>query len=152
VVAYNRIPICPDSLQLNTAIKKYQNKKGLKPDGKVSSSLVRIMNLSDAEKFKRIAITLDRYKQLPSVMPEKYIWVNLPGYYLKVWDNDSVVIESKIICGKPVTRTPLLYSVISNMVTYPTWTVPTSIHCKTVSSKIKRQSKLPYKDWFAFGG
>jgi murein L,D-transpeptidase YcbB/YkuD len=127
----------PDSLQLNTAIKKYQNKKGLKADGKISSSLVRVMNLSDAEKFKRIAINLDRYKQLPSIMPEKYIWVNLPGYYLNVWDNDSVVIESKIICGKPATRTPLLYSVISNMVTYPTWTVPTSIIAKQYLPKLK---------------
>jgi len=127
----------PDSIELNTAIKKYQKKKGIKADGKVSASLVRLLNLTDVERFKRIAITLDRYKQLPAQMPEKYIWVNLPAFYLKLWDHDTVALESKIICGKPATRTPLLYSVISDMVTYPTWTVPSSIIAKQYLPKLK---------------
>ncbi|MEP7142843.1 MAG: L,D-transpeptidase family protein [Ferruginibacter sp.] len=127
----------PDSTQLNAAIKKYQKKKGIKPDGKITAPLVRLMNLSDVERFKRIAITLDRYKQLPPVMPEKYIWVNLPAYYLNVWDHDTIALVSKIICGKPDTRTPLLNSVISDMVTYPTWTVPTSIIVKQYLPKLK---------------
>ena len=127
----------PDSLQQTVAIKKYQKKKGIKQDGKVSAALVRNMNLTDMERFKRIAITLDRYKQLPSVMPEKYILVNLPAYYLKVWDHDSVALESKVICGKPDTRTPLLNSVISDMVIYPTWTVPNSIISKQYLPKLK---------------
>lgn len=127
----------PDSSQLNAAIKKFQKKKGIKQDGKISAALIRSMNLTDLERFKRIAITLDRYKQLPSVMPEKYIWVNLPAYYLYVWDHDSIVLGSKIICGKPATRTPTLYSTISDMVTYPTWTVPTSIIAKQYLPKLK---------------
>lgn len=127
----------PDSTELNAAIKKYQKKKGVKQDGKVSASIVRLLNLSDVERFKSIAITLDRYKQLPAQMPEKYIWVNLPAYYLKLWDNDTVALESKIICGKPATPTPLLYSVISDMITYPTWTVPNSIISKQYLPKLK---------------
>ena len=127
----------PDSIQLKTAIKKYQRQKGLKQDGSISSSLIKVMNTSDVERFIRIAITLDRYKQLPDSMPEKYIWVNLPGYYLQVWDHDTLVMDSKIICGKPTTRTPLLNSYITDMVTYPTWTVPTSIIAKQYLPKLK---------------
>jgi murein L,D-transpeptidase YcbB/YkuD len=127
----------PDSSQLDEAVKKYQKQKGLKADGKISASLIRIMNTSDAERFKRIAITLDRYKQLPEVMPEKYIWVNLPGYYLWVIDHDTIALESKVICGKPETRTPVLNSAITDMVTYPTWTVPTSIIAKQYLPKLK---------------
>ncbi|MGF2414152.1 MAG: L,D-transpeptidase family protein, partial [Ferruginibacter sp.] len=126
-----------DSTQLNQAIQKYQKLKGVKPDGKISSSVIKMMNISDAERFKRIAITLDRYKQLPAVMPEKYIWVNLPAYYLWVIDNDTIALESKVICGKPETRTPLLNSVITDMITYPTWTVPTSIIAKQYLPKLK---------------
>ncbi len=127
----------PDSVQLTAAVKKYQKKKGIKQDGKVSAALIRSMNLTDVERFKRIAITLDRYKQLPSVMPEKYILVNLPAYYLNLWDHDTVVLESKVICGKPDTRTPLLNSVISDMVIYPTWTVPNSIISKQYLPRLK---------------
>jgi murein L,D-transpeptidase YcbB/YkuD len=74
---------------------------------------------------------------MPATMPEKYIWVNLPGYYLWVIDHDTVALESKIICGKPDTRTPLLNSEITDMVTYPTWTVPTSIIAKSYLPKLK---------------
>ncbi|MGC4104569.1 L,D-transpeptidase family protein [Ferruginibacter sp.] len=139
----------PDSTQLSAAISKYQKQKGIKPDGKIGAATVRIMNTSDEERFKRIAITLDRYKQLPDQMPEKYIWVNLPGYYLWVVDHDTIALESKVICGKPDTRTPLLNSEITDMVTYPTWTVPTSIIAKQYLPRLKNNpgylSKLGLK-------
>ena len=127
----------PDSLQLKTAVKKYQHLKGIKQDGVISLSLVKMLNLTDAERFKRIAISLDKYKQLPDSMPEKYIWVNLPAYNMQVWDHDSLVMTSKIICGKPATRTPLLNSYITDMVIYPTWTVPNSIIIKQYLPKLK---------------
>ena len=130
----------PDSIQLANALKKYQKQKGLKVDGKISTALIRQLNTTDLERFKRIAITLDRYKQLPPEMPQKYIWVNLPGFYLWVIDHDTIAIESKIICGKPDTRTPLLTSEISDMVTYPTWTVPNSIIAKEMLPGLKRSS------------
>lgn len=128
----------PDSAQLSAAIKKYQEKKGLTADGKYGRILVNALNNNDVERFKRIAITLDRYKQLPAKMPEKYVWVNLPGYYLWMVQSDTVVFESKVICGKPETRTPLLNAEISDMVTYPTWTVPTSIIVKQYLPKLKK--------------
>jgi murein L,D-transpeptidase YcbB/YkuD len=139
----------PDSGQLKAAIIKIQKQKGINADGKISAALIRSLNISDAERFKRIAITLDRYKLMPEKMPVKYIWVNLPGYYLKVIDHDTVALDSKIICGKPDTRTPLLTSQITDMVTYPTWTVPTSIIAKSYLPKLKHNpnylSKLGLK-------
>ncbi|MBK7435145.1 MAG: L,D-transpeptidase family protein [Chitinophagaceae bacterium] len=127
----------PDTVQLKNAILKYQKQKGLTADGLIGPVLIRTLNTSDDERFKRIAITLDRYKQMPLKMPEKYIWVNLPGFYLRVIDADTLVLESKVICGKPETRTPLLNSEISDMITYPTWTVPTSIIAKSYLPKLK---------------
>jgi murein L,D-transpeptidase YcbB/YkuD len=128
----------PDTLQLKLAIKKYQRLKNIRQDGAISPAIIKMLNVSDAERFKRIALTLDRYKQLPDSMPEKYIWVNLPAYYMQLWDHDTVVMTSKIICGKPATRTPLLNSYITDMVTYPTWTVPNSIIIKQYLPKLKK--------------
>jgi murein L,D-transpeptidase YcbB/YkuD len=127
-----------DSAHLSEAIKKYQIKAGLKADGKQGPELYRKLNNTDKTKFNRLAVTLDRYKQLPENLPEKYIWVNLPGYYLKVWDHDTVALESKIICGKPGTPTPLLASNITDIIIYPTWTVPTSIISKDMLPGLKR--------------
>lgn len=128
----------PDSAALLAGVKKYQQQKGIKADGKINAVLMRTINTNDVERFKRIAITLDRYKQLPEKMPERYIWVNLPGYYLEVWDHDTLVMQSKTIVGKAATRTPELTSTITDMVTYPTWTVPTSIIAKEMLPGLKR--------------
>lgn len=126
----------PDSIKLNKEIKKYQVKHKLTPDGKAGETTVRRLNLNDNEKFRRIAVTLDRYKQLEE-LPENYIWVNLPSLYLKVWQADTVALVSKIIIGKPATPTPLLQSKITNMVTYPNWTIPASIIKKDILPALK---------------
>ncbi len=127
-----------DSTTLSNAVKKYQKSAELTADGKIGNGVVKSLNLTDRQKFKTIAITLDRYKALPEPMPAKYIWVNLPAYYLKVWDSDTLVFESKVICGKPATPTPFITSAISDIVIYPTWTVPSSIISKDMLPGLKR--------------
>jgi L,D-transpeptidase YcbB len=127
-----------DTAVLRAAIRQYQTVNKLKITGKVSADLVTMMDNSDWEKFKRIAITLDRYKLLPDSLPQTYVWVNLPSFVLQVVDSDTVVMESKVIVGAPKTRTPLLTSEISNFVTYPQWTVPNSIIFKEMLPAIKR--------------
>src|SRR5260221_649043 len=126
-----------DTAKLAAAIRNYQTTNKLKTTGKPTSEMVTMMNNSDWEKFKRIAITLDRYKLLPDTLPKTYVWVNLPSFGLRVMDSDTAVLESKIIVGAPKTRTPLLTSELSNFVTYPQWTVPVSIIMKEMLPAIK---------------
>jgi len=132
--------ILPDSLGMVSLVKQYQIKRNLNADGKIGVDLIDKLNNSDLEKYKRLVITLDRYKELPRTMPEKYIWVNLPQYFLSMWDKDSLVMSSKIICGKPSTQTPTLSSAISEIVLLPTWTVPESIIKKEMLPGLKRNS------------
>jgi L,D-transpeptidase YcbB len=127
-----------DSTTLAQTIKKYQAVHSLTADGKFGAGLVKSLNKSDVEDFKRAVITLDKYKMMPDTMPTRYIWVNIPGYYLNVWDNDTLALTSKVIVGKPETQTPELTSEISDMVIYPTWTVPNSIIVKQYLPKLKK--------------
>ncbi len=127
-----------DTVQLATVLRLYQQKRGLKQDGRVGSRVVELLNQTDPEKFRRIAINLDRYRMMSAPMPDRYIWVNLPGYYLQIWDRDTLRLESKVIVGKPQTRTPLLTSRISDLVTYPQWTIPNSIIVKEILPALKK--------------
>jgi murein L,D-transpeptidase YcbB/YkuD len=127
-----------DTALLKPAIRKYQKAKNLQPTGKVNDKMVAALNETDIERFKRIAVNLDRYKLLPDSLPKTYIWVNLPAFTLKVIDSDTLVFESKVIVGKPDTRTPLLTSDVSNFVTFPQWTVPTSIIFKEMLPAIQK--------------
>jgi len=126
-----------DTSVLFNAVRNYQQANGMKVTGKISQDLVDRMDNSDWEKFKRIAINLDRYKLLPDSLPATYVWVNLPSFTLQVIHSDTVVFESKVIVGAPKTRTPLLTSEISNFITYPQWTVPNSIIFKEMLPRIK---------------
>lgn len=128
----------PDSSVIKDGLKKLQRTKQLTADGKIGVVTARYLNTSDIERFKRIAVTLDRYKQLPEKLPKQYIWVNLPGYYLQVWNDDTLVLQSKVIVGKPATRTPTLNSEITDMVTYPQWTIPNSIIKKDILPALKK--------------
>jgi murein L,D-transpeptidase YcbB/YkuD len=92
---------------------------------------------------------MDKYKMLPEKMPSRYIWVNLPSFYLQLMDGDSVRLTSKVICGKPITRTPQLTSAISEMITYPQWTVPASIIAKEILPAIKRNTGYLAKKGFS---
>jgi L,D-transpeptidase YcbB len=128
----------PDTATLAGAIRNYQATNKLKVTGRVNGDMVTMMNNSDWEKFKRIAINLDRYKLLPDTLPKTFVWVDLPAFTLQVVDSDTVAMESKVIVGAPKTRTPLLTSEISNFVTYPQWTVPVSIIMKEMLPAIKK--------------
>ncbi len=138
----------PDSVTLSGEIKKYQAYEKLKIDGKAGEGTVGLLNDNDNEKFRRIAITLDRYKSLPQ-LPETYVWVNIPGFYLQLWDHDTVVFKSKVIVGKPATQTPVLHSEISNMVIFPNWTIPESIIEKEILPALKKDPGYLYKKGFS---
>ncbi len=127
-----------DSTELAEAVKKFQQRKGLTADGRAGEATVRMLNVSDREKFIRIAISMDKYKLLPEKMPAKYIWVNTSANYLQVMEGDRVKISSRVICGKPKTRTPLLNGTISVLITYPQWVPPPSIVSKEILPAVKK--------------
>ena len=138
-----------DSIKLSKAIKKYQAQKKLKADGKAGNETIRSLNLTDKDKFFRIALSLDKYKMLPAKMPDKYVWVNLAGYYLQLWQSDSIEFYSKVVVGKPLTRSPELSSAISEMITYPQWSVPQSIIAKEFLPELKKDPGYLEKKGFS---
>ncbi|HEY1112829.1 MAG TPA: L,D-transpeptidase family protein [Chitinophagaceae bacterium] len=127
----------PDTVMVAGAIRKYQKRHELKVDGKLTAALINRLNNTDREKFIRIGINLDRYKQLPA-LPSRYIWVNIPGYQLQVKEDAITVLNSKIVVGKPNTQTPLLTSTITDMITYPKWHIPNSIIVKEILPALKK--------------
>ncbi|RYY97936.1 MAG: hypothetical protein EOO11_09510 [Chitinophagaceae bacterium] len=127
----------PDSTALAAAIKRYQKKKGLKADGRISPELIAYLNTTDTERYLQVVINMERFKSLPP-MPDEYIWVNIPTYMLQVFRGDSVTLTSKVVVGKAETRTPVLMSAVNNMMTYPQWTIPPSIISKDILPALQR--------------
>lgn len=138
-----------DSSQMAYAVKQFQQDHGLTVDGRVGDATIRMMNLSDREKFIRIAISMDKYKKFPDRMPDRYIWVNAASNYLDVVDGGKVLFRSRVISGKPHTRTPLLNSSISQLITYPQWVPPPSIVSKEILPAVKKNPGYLAKKGFS---
>jgi murein L,D-transpeptidase YcbB/YkuD len=68
---------------------------------------------------------------------------------MEVIDDNEVKISSKVISGKPKTRTPLLTSAISSIITYPQWVPPPSIIQKEILPAVKKNPGYLAKKGFS---
>jgi murein L,D-transpeptidase YcbB/YkuD len=141
--------LADDSISLATAIKEYQGFNKMKQDGRISAALIYKLNETDISLFTKLAINLDRYKLLPAALPSQYIWVNIPGYDLIVKERDTIRLRSKVVVGKSGTRTPVLTSSITDMITYPQWTIPASIIKKDILPGLKADPSYTLKKGYS---
>ncbi len=138
-----------DSLQLSIAVKEFQKDHDITVDGKAGTGTIRMLNLDDREKFDRIAISMDKYKKLPANMPGNYIWVNASSNFLRVMENGKQKFISRVVTGKPLTRTPMLTSALSALITYPQWVPPPSIILKEILPAVKKNPGYLAKKGFS---
>lgn len=88
---------------------------------------------------KQLAVNMERWRWAEA-KPARHIYVNIPSFMMKVIDNDSTVLESNVIVGKPETSTPVLSSVVKSFVIYPYWHVPRGIAISEILPHVKKDS------------
>lgn len=90
------------------------------------------------QKIRLLDYTINKLRREKEVFPKRYLLVNIPSYTMKVVEDDSIVLFSKVIVGAPETPTPELTSVIRKFTIYPYWTVPRSIVVKEILPAVQR--------------
>ncbi|MDO8999298.1 MAG: L,D-transpeptidase family protein [Bacteroidota bacterium] len=143
-----------DSLKLASAVKSYQKKFNLEPDGKLGKLTRQTLALSKEQTIRQMEMALERWRWEPTKYPERYAIVNIPSAEINVyeWDKkhkiDTLVLNSKIVVGKPETQTPTLKSKINYMLIYPYWSVPYTIAWKEILPMVKRDTNYLHKHNF----
>lgn len=117
------------------AVQHMQADYGIDPDGTIGSDALEILNLSDADRARAIAVNMERMRWLEREPPATRIDVNIAAARLTYWREGRIADARKVIVGEPDTETPQLGSPIVNLVANPTWTVPSSIASKEISGK-----------------
>jgi murein L,D-transpeptidase YcbB/YkuD len=115
-----------DSSTYVSALKLFQLQSGLKADAIIGSATITSLNESTAHKLYRAALSLEKWRW-KNEYPKKYIRINIPEYMLRLYMNDSLKSQHRIIVGQPKTPTPQLVARIHQLVVYPYWNVPYSI-------------------------
>ena len=109
---------------------------------KVLAAMVAQNPAPAPDRLHAIRLNMDRWRRLPDPGP-RYVLVNIPKYHMFVHDNGRVVLDSKVIVGKPGDETPVFSSDMTQVVMSPYWNIPESIaEGETVPSIIRNPSYL----------
>lgn len=126
-----------DPQAYSRSLKRFQVDNNLNGDGVLGANTIRALTRDNAQKFQLLAINADRWRKDDiDELPDKFIWINLPAYRLRLIDHDTLVLEKKVVIGrtKENGESPTLQSAIRQIILWPTWTVPQNIIKKEMKS------------------
>ncbi len=112
---------------LIAGIKTFQQRHGLKVSGQLTQATTNALNITPAMRVKQMQLNLLRWAKLSKLPPSRYLWVNIPDYSLKIFEQQQLLLNMPVIVGKPKTPTPSLFTSLTSITVNPTWTVPYSI-------------------------
>jgi murein L,D-transpeptidase YcbB/YkuD len=112
---------------LQEAVKRFQRRHGLEPDGAISAATVARLNVPVSQRIQQLALNLERWRWLPADLGERYVLVNIPEYRLEVWDHGQVPVSMRVVVGKKDTPTPIFNDDMTHVVFAPYWNVPPDI-------------------------
>lgn len=136
---YDTLSSLNDSIKLSKALNKLQKKWFIQPDGKLGKFTIQALSYNREKIIKQICMAMERWRW-ENIFPEKYALINIPAFWLTVFEKDTVVLQSAIVCGKPDHQTPILKSKIDYMLIYPYWNVPTSIATKEILPIVQKDT------------
>lgn len=124
---------------LRKVVQQFQTDHGLKPDGVVGPSTIKVMNASAEQRLKQVLVNLERERWMNRARGKRHIVVNLADFSFNVYDNDRVTFTSITVIGKvSKDRTPEFHDQMTHMVVNPTWYVPRSITGKEYLPILKK--------------
>lgn len=122
-------------------LKAFQFNHGLKPDAKIGTNTAKALSGNPFEFYRRAAVSLEKWRWVePDSLEEEYIFANIATYKLKVYKNEKLQEEHRVVVGAFDTQTPELDSEVEYMIAYPFWTVPYSIKTNEIVPKVKNDS------------
>lgn len=125
---------------LVSAVKWFQYRHGLEPDGVIGKGTLKFLNQSFREKADLIALNLERLRWQPANISRHTIVVNIPEYKMRLYDNHKEALSMRVIVGAQSTSTPIFTDTLRYLVFGPTWNVPVSIIKNEVIPHLKRDS------------
>jgi murein L,D-transpeptidase YcbB/YkuD len=138
---------------LIAAVKTFQARHHLEPDGVGGPTTLSTMNVPVADRINQIRVNLERTRWVIRDMPSSSLIVDIAGFALQYYHQDKLVWSSKVMVGKPFHQTPVFRSAVTYLVLNPTWTIPPEIaKNETVPSISKDQNFLHKQRLRVFAG
>jgi L,D-transpeptidase YcbB len=111
------------------AVKRFQTRHGLGPDGRLGKETLRQLNTPLSFRVRQLDDALERWRWLPADFSPLPVAVNIPEFVLRVFSsNHRIAMRMNVVVGKAVRHeTPVFAKDMKYIVFRPYWNVPLSI-------------------------
>lgn len=125
---------------LEAAVRAFQLRHGLEPDGVVGPATRAELDLAPADRLRQIDRVIAARRALAASLGGRFLLVNLPAFTLEAFAADVPELASRVIVGAPEQRTPAFASAARSVVVHPTWNVPARIARRELAPLAARDS------------
>jgi len=115
---------------LEQGVRTFQKRHGIDADGVVGPATLAALNVPAERRVRQIELNLERWRWLPEDLGERYILVNTAAFSLHVVENGELMMNMRVVVGKPYRHTPVFSGNMTYLVLNPYWHVPPSIAVK----------------------
>jgi L,D-transpeptidase YcbB len=124
------------------AVRHFQQRHGLDPNGQIDARTVRQLNTPLGRRVAQLELTLERWRWLPHQFERPPIVVNIPAFRLYAANEEyQVDLSMKVVVGKAYRhKTPVFASEIKSVIFRPYWNVPLGIQQNELVPKIEKDS------------
>jgi L,D-transpeptidase YcbB len=120
------------------AVKKFQLRHGLEPNGSVGARTIKALNVPVKDRIKQLEASLERLRGMDFLFAERYVVVNIPAAFVEAVARGTVERRYRVIVGKIDRPSPTLTAYITAVDLNPTWTVPLSITKTEIANRVRR--------------
>ncbi len=139
------------------AVNHYQKDHGLEVTGIVDRELRASLNESAGgsgssssdndsggaslnEKRMRLLVNMERWRWMPENLGEFYVWDSIAEQYTRIFDHGKMVLQERIVVGKPQTPTPSFSAPMQVITFNPEWGVPEGIKVNEIAPRLRNSS------------
>lgn len=127
---------------LEEAVKRFQVRHGLEDDGIPGTGTLDKMNVPLSFRLNQLLVNIDRIRSLPAYLGNRFIIVNIPGFYMEYYENEEIMTEMNVVVGELENYTPVLRDTMTYIVLNPQWNVPESIVMKEIIPAVQKDIKF----------
>jgi murein L,D-transpeptidase YcbB/YkuD len=122
---------------LEAALKRFQRRHGLNPDGIVGRRTLEVLNIPVEARMLQLMLNMERWRWYPQDLGARYLMVNIPAFELRLVQDRTETLSMRVIVGRKKRPTPVLSSRLTYLEVNPYWNVPQKIARKDLLPKIQ---------------
>jgi murein L,D-transpeptidase YcbB/YkuD len=124
---------------VDAAVRRFQVRHGLHPDGVVHEATLRALNVPAERRLAQLRTNAVRLKSLTGNLGNRIVVANIPAAQIEAIENGVAVTRHTAVAGKPDRPSPDIRSKIVQINFNPFWTVPVSIIRKDLIPKMQAE-------------